>query len=156
MVGKKNTTLLCSYHLEDYPLPPTLALSVPLRRLPRVFCGLTCILRSPCLLWRILRPRYGLIGILRGPCPCPIWRLLASSAQTHSHSARPHRILRGPSALNASLRRPYVSSTHPFAQSVHYCPISAPPPRGVKVIYSTIATHRPMDYSSSYGLFIAL
>ena len=31
-----------------------------------------------------------------------------------------------------------------------------PPPRGVKVINSTIATHRPVDYSSPCGLLIAL
>ena len=56
------------------------------------------------------------------------------------------------SALSTHKAALCVLNTPLCALSATLCPIPAPPPYGVKVINSTIATPRPLDYSSLCGL----
>ena len=76
---------------------------------------------------------YALWRLLCHQCPCTFSVAAAPSARPQSGPIRPQHT--------------------PFR---HIMSNPCPPPRGIKVINSTIATHRPVDDSSPCRLFIAL
>ena len=77
-------------------------------------------------------------------CAAPVH--FARSLRPQRGFLRPQRKPKMLCVLNAPL----------CALSAPLCKSLASPPRGDKVIYSTVTNHRPVDYSSPCGFFIAL